>query len=92
MEGEKPVENKRGKTGSPAINGLLQVRSCIGVATCSLLHWKVFFSINNLGRTMSSLDYLKQKKKEKKLVMDRLVASLWRYRLFIGNRNEILQG
>ena len=62
MEGEKPVENKRGKTGSPAINGLLQVRSCIGVATCSLLHWKVFFSINNLGRTMSSLDYLKKKK------------------------------
>ena len=62
LEGEKPVENKRGKTGSPAINGL-QVRSCIGVATCSLLHWKVFFSINNLGRTMSSLDYLKQKKK-----------------------------
>ena len=61
MEGEKPVENKRGKTGSPAINGL-QVRSCIGVATCSLLHWKVFFSINNLGRTMSSLDYLKKKK------------------------------
>ena len=43
LEGEKPVENKRGKTGSPAINGLLQVRSCIGVATCSLLHWKVFF-------------------------------------------------